>query len=175
VFPSSDAQTTQCANDTIEINNECISISSFSSEEFNETLTSLLQEYLPDYSMETVSRSVRLSRFIAMANIISAFNNNFTEFELGINSEIFLTQDERGKRLGVRSDLMYNPAAVLTEEQGGRGEFGRFTLVNRKLSGRSGTSDGGRRLQKAAVDWHADGFTTKVKQQVSLHKCTKNY
>lgn len=136
----------------------CYSIDAFETDAdvMEDLFLYLLDEYLPDYAGENVERQDRLSRFIAMSYIISEWNTrNDTDFELGINSETFLTANERKRRLGVNTDLKYDDK-----------NFDRFA---------SEDSDGralryfpnGRSLQQAAVDWHEMGYTTRVKNQVS--------
>jgi hypothetical protein len=120
----------------------------------DDLFTYLLEEYLPDY-VKDATREERLERFLVMARVISEWNGkNDTDFELGINSEMFLTEEERKKRLGVRSDLTHDASK----------KFGRFE----RKEGRA-LREEGRGLQQAAVDWEERGLTTRVKNQVSLH------
>ena len=120
----------------------------------DDLFTYLLEEHLPDF-VTNVTREERLERFLLMAKVVSEWNVNVTDFELGINSETFLTIQEREKRLGVRNDLAYGGENV-------RGDFGRFTASSRRL--RDG--DGRELQEQASVDWHERGFTTRVKNQV---------
>ena len=120
----------------------------------DDLFTYLLEEYLPDF-VTNATREERLERFLLMADVVSEWNVNASDFELGINGEAFLTSQEREKRLGVRNDLTY-------KGENARGDFGRFTASSRKL--RDG--DGRGLQQQASVDWHERGFTTRVKNQV---------
>ena len=141
-----------CLENYIEINSVCYAIDAFNTDAMDDLFTYLLEEYLPDFASNETSREERVNRFISMAQIISAQNLNGTDFELGINNETLLTVKERQRRLGVRSDLVYDK----------KGEFGRFQMNNVRASRK-----GGRRvLQQAVVDWHETGFTTRVKNQV---------
>lgn len=172
-----------CINGYIEIQNECYNIDNDLQDEKFELLDELLEEYLPDYIDESVSIEERTERFVVVAKIVS-FWNSFVPppvFSLGITKETFLTKEERKGRLGILANRTYVPDYSLKEGEDGRGELGRFETDGGGWYGTAAAAAGQevfdeidpenrslkqqkRRLQ-TTVDWHADGYTTRVKEQ----------
>jgi hypothetical protein len=165
-----------CIPGHLEYEGACYDIDDMSSTTdsyYSSMLEDILTAYLPDYvdqdnpKFPSVSSGGRMMRLIAAARVISYWNSMTPppEFKLGFTRESLLTEEEfRGGRLGVNYNLT-------TTGGGGDGSSGRGEMPRFEYGGNVGVSVGGRGFEGSpppaapAVDWAADGYTTKVKNQ----------
>ena len=120
----------------------------------------MLQEYLPEYADPNITNDERAQRLVAVSKVVSFWNSRVPppSFSLGFNLETFLTLEERAGRLGVLSNLTYSPVEGDSED---------LRLGNLERFVAKGSNGNVRTLQEvpAAIDWHAEGATTQVKNQ----------
>ena len=176
-----------CLNNYLEFQASCYNISNITTEEFT-LLAKLLEQYLPEYVDTTVTTQVRVQRLVALAKIISFWNSQVPppKFKLGLNKETFLTAEERKGRLGILGNLTY----ASNSNGGGEGKrtLERFvvqgindeeTLEEKesKVDGNANTAMRRREWRRTlqdiplSIDWHARGYTTRIKNQGACGCC----
>jgi hypothetical protein len=157
-------------------------------------LSKMIELYKPEYANPNVTTTERATALANTARVISLWGSQVppVEFTLKLNFESTLTDEERGMRLGVNSNLTFNPDNQVNVGRGvmeqfiveGLNDVVEFDPVDiddedppsRRLSATALNNDNNkkkmvltphRRMQDTppAIDWHMLGYTTVVKNQ----------